>query len=101
MTKNEIISEIRTLLWDGKEGGGSGDVEVIVKDIHGGFRNGRWGMQGYALCLIEGEVYVRPWSNSHIHWQVRLEECLKKELEEILDRLEDVIHSRAEDMVLN
>ena len=76
MTKNEIIMKIRTLLWDGKEGGGSGDIEVIIKDIHGGFRNGRWGMQGYALCLIEGEVYVRPWSNSHIHWQVRLEEYI-------------------------
>lgn len=76
MKKEEIIKKIAERLSNGSE--------IVVSEM--GFRNGRWGLHGYCLCLMQGEVYVRPWAGANVYWRANLEGLKKEKLLQILNK---------------
>ena len=78
MKKQEIIEKIKDIFRKNPI------IEVVVKDLP--FRNGRWGLQGYALCYMNGDLFVRPWPSSVCFWWANMNKLKKNELETILER---------------
>ena len=81
-TKKQLISIITNILKEHPE------KEVYVPRLQNRLRNGRWGMQAYALAYNHewGEVVCRPWAGAEANWSARLERLNKYELQDIVGR---------------
>ena len=78
MTKQEMVNEIEKKFKEHP------DMEVVVTEYD--FRNARWGLNGYCLCLNCGRLMLRPWSGANVYWKAEIIKLNKQQLAELMEK---------------
>lgn len=78
MTKQEMVNEIEKTFKEHP------DMEVVVAEYN--FRNARWGLHGYCLCLSFDNLMLRPWSGANTYWKADLMKLKKQQLADLMEK---------------
>lgn len=78
MTKQEMVNEIEKTFKEHP------NMEVVVAEYN--FRNERWGLHGYCLCLNSDNLMLRPWSDANTYWKADLMKLNKRQLAELMEK---------------
>ena len=78
MTKQEMVNEIEKTFKEHP------NMEVVVAEYN--FRNARWGLHGYCLCLNSDNLMLRPWSDANAYWKADLMKLNKRQLAELMEK---------------
>lgn len=78
MTKQEMVNEIEKTFKEHP------DMEVVVAEHN--FRNARFGLIGYCICLHCDKLMLRPWSGANTYWKFDIIKLKKQLIAELMEK---------------